>query len=112
VYQLTCSPMHNGIPLAMRAVFSVAWNRFASRLTRYLVRFARATPASIDWTTTAGPFFGNHVASLRFEGRTAVFGLQKSEYEGEVPLATPVPEATRDLTNGRTPDGLAPETGR
>jgi hypothetical protein len=112
VYQLTCSPMHNGIPLAMRAVFKVAWNRFASRLTRFLVRFARATPATIDWTTTGGPFFGNHVASLRFDGRTAEFGLQKSEYEGEVTLAKRVPEAYRNLTDGRRPKGLATGTPR
>ena len=112
VYQLTCSPMHNGIPLAMRAVFKVAWNRFASRLTRFLVRFARATPATIDWTTTGGPFFGNHVASLRYDGRTAEFGLQKSEYEGEVTLAKRVPEAYRNLTDGRRPKGLATGTPR
>src|SRR6188768_1274207 len=112
VYQLTCSPMHNGIPLPMRAVFKVAWNRFASRLTRFFVRFARATPASIDWTTTGGPFFGNHVASLRFDGRTAEFGLQKSEYEGEVTLAKRVPEAYRNLTDGRRPQGLATGTPR
>ena len=112
VYQLTCSPMHNGIPLPMRAVFKVAWNRFASRLTRFLVRFARATPASIDWTTTGGPFFGNHVGSLRFDGRTAEFGLQKSEYEGEVTLAKRVPEAYRNLTDGRRPQGLATGTPR
>jgi hypothetical protein len=112
VYQLTCSPMHNGIPLAMRAVFRAAWDRTASRVTRYLVRFARATPASIDWKTTAGPFFGNHVASLRFDGRKAEFRLQKSEYEGDVTLAKAVPEAARDLTNGRKARALVPEIPR
>ncbi|HEY3333928.1 MAG TPA: alkaline phosphatase D family protein [Candidatus Limnocylindrales bacterium] len=112
VFQLTCSPMHNGIPLAMRAVFSLAWGRFASRLTRFLVRFARATPASIDWTTTAGPYFGNHLGSLRFSGRTAEFTLQKSEHEGDVTLAVPVPEAARDLTHGSRPRALATETPR
>ncbi|HEU0244230.1 MAG TPA: alkaline phosphatase D family protein [Candidatus Limnocylindrales bacterium] len=112
VFQLTCSPMHNGIPLAMRGVFKLAWGRFASRLTRFLVRFARATPASIDWTTTGGPYFGNHVGSLRFSGRTAEFTLSKSEREGEVTYAVPVPEAARDLTHGSRPQGLAAETAR
>ena len=112
VFQLTCSPMHNGIPLPMRAVFKVAWNRFASRLTRFLVRFARATPASIDWSTSAGPYFGNHLGSLRFDGRDASFGLQKSEHVDEVTLAVPVPDAERDLTYGSRPRGLAMATQR
>ncbi|MEO5964198.1 MAG: alkaline phosphatase D family protein [Candidatus Limnocylindrales bacterium] len=107
VFQLTCSPMHNGIPLPMRAVFTVAWNRFASKLTRFLVRFARGAPASIDWSTAAGPFFGNHLGSLRFDGRSAAFGLDKSEYEGDVTLAKPVPEASLDLTRLPLPATLA-----
>ncbi|HEY5629444.1 MAG TPA: alkaline phosphatase D family protein [Candidatus Limnocylindrales bacterium] len=101
VYQLTCSPMHNGIPLAMRLVFTVAWNRFAAGVTRRLVRLARAKPPTIDWTTTAGPFFGNHLAALRFDGRAVQFGLQKSALNGLRTVATPVAEATRDLTAPR-----------
>ena len=112
VYQLTCSPMHNDIPLGMRLVFKVAWNRFASRLTRFLVRFARATPASIDWTTTAGPYFVNNVGSLRFDGRTVDFVLEKSDLEGALVLAKPETDASRDLTNGRRPRTLAPEPSR
>ena len=113
VYQLTCSPMHNGIPLAMRLVFKVAWNRFASRLTRFLVRFARATPASIDWTTTGGPYFGNHVAVAalrRPDGRRS--GSRSPIYEGDLTCAKPEPDASRDLTDGRRPRRLAPGTPR
>ena len=91
----------------MRLVFKVAWNRFASRLTRFLVRFARATPASIDWTTTAGPYFVNNVGSLRFDGRTVDFVLEKSDLEGALALAKPETDASRDLTNGRRPRTLA-----
>ncbi len=112
VYQLTCSPMHNGIPLAMRLVFKVAWNRFASRLTRFLVRFARATPASLDWTTTAGPYFVNNVGSLRFDGRTVEFSLEKSDLKGALVLAKPETDASRDLTNGRRPRALTPEASK
>ena len=104
--------MHNDIPLGMRLVFKVAWNRFASRLTRFFVRFARATPASIDWTTTAGPYFVNNVGSLRFDGRTVDFVLEKSDLDGALALAKPETDASRDLTNGRRPRTLAPEASR
>jgi hypothetical protein len=87
-------------------VFTVSWNRFASRLTRFLVRFARSEPARFDWATIAGPYFGNHVGSLRFEGRDVQFTLQKSERVGEVTLATPVPEAARDLGFGARPQAF------
>ena len=103
VFQLTCSPFHNSIPLPMRLVFKVSWNRFAERLTKGFTRFGRVPPPAIDWQTTAGPFFGNHLAMLRFEGRSAVFTLQKSAYDGPVTRATPVPEATRDLIRAETP---------
>lgn len=98
VYQLTCSPFHNSIPLPMRLVFTVAWNRFTQRLTGALTRLGRVGAVPIDWHTTAGPFFGNHLALLRLDGRSAVFALEKSAFDGPVTRATPVPEATRDLT--------------
>jgi hypothetical protein len=101
VYQLTCSPMHNSIPLAMRLVFWLSWNRFASRLTRQVSRFGRVPAASIDWRTTVGPFFGNYLALLRFDGRTAMFGLEKPAFDGAVTRATPVADARVDLTTAR-----------
>jgi hypothetical protein len=97
VHQLTCSPMHNGIPLPMRGVFRVAWSRFAVQATRLLVRWSRAHPATFDWSTIAGPWFGNHVASLVFDGPSLHFGLAKSERRGDVTIAIPVPEAELEL---------------
>jgi hypothetical protein len=97
VYQLTCSPMHNSIPLPMRLVFWLSWNRYASRLTRQVSRFGRVPAASIEWRTTVGPFFGNYLSMLRFDGMSAEFGLEKSAFDGPVTKATPVPEARIDL---------------
>ena len=34
VYQLTCSPLHNRVPAAMRLAFRAAWSRAAERGTR------------------------------------------------------------------------------
>jgi hypothetical protein len=101
IYQLTCSPMHNSIPLPMRLVFWLSWNRYASGLTRLFSRFGRVPDASIDWKTTVGPFFGNYLAMLRFDGRTATFGLEKSAFDGPVTRATPVSEARLDLTTAQ-----------
>jgi hypothetical protein len=101
IYQLTCSPMHNSIPMPMRLVFLLSWNRYASRLTRLVSRFGRVPEASIDWKTTVGPFFGNYLAMLRFDGREATFGLEKSAYDGPVTRTTPVSEARLDLTTAQ-----------
>jgi len=105
VYQLTCSPFHNSIPLPMRLVFTVAWNRLTQRVTGTLTRLGRVSAVPIDWHTTAGPFFGNHLALLKLDGRSAVFALEKSAFDGPVTRATPVPEATRDLTDARPSRG-------
>ena len=98
VFQITCSPFHNGIPVPMRLVFKLSWNRFAERLTRAFTRFGRVPPVPIDWQTTAGPFFGNHLAVLTFDGQSAEFTVHKSAYDGPVTRATPVPETSRNLT--------------
>ena len=48
----------------------------------------------------AGPFFGNHVATLELDGRAAVFSLDKSAFDGPITRAAPVPEARRRLSHG------------
>ena len=93
--------MHNSIPLPMRLVFLLSWYRYASQLTRLVSRFGRVPEASIDWKTTVGPFFGNYLAMLRFDGRTATFGLEKSAFDGPVTRSTPVREARLDLTTAQ-----------
>ena len=102
VFQLTCSPFHNSIPLPMRLVFTAAWGRYAQRLTGGLARLGRVKPVTFRWATTVGPFFGNHIALLSLDGRTAGFALEKSAFDGPVTRATPMPEASVNLTN--TPD--------
>jgi phosphodiesterase/alkaline phosphatase D-like protein len=100
VYQLTCSPFHNSIPLPMRLVFRAAWSRFSGRLAALLLRLCRAPAPSFGWRTEAGPFFGNYVATISLHGRAAEFSLDKPAFDGPVTRATPVPEARRQLSLG------------
>ena len=59
VYQLTCSPFHNFIPLPMRLVFLASWSRRAARIGRWLARF-RACPT---WRSTGRPSPGRTSAT-------------------------------------------------
>ena len=79
VYQLTCSPLHNHVPAAIRVAFRVAWSRAAERGVRLLLGRVTAVPAaSFSWTRTAGPSFGNQIATLRTRRRAAHLTIEKS----------------------------------
>jgi hypothetical protein len=84
VHQVTCSPLHNAVPRAMRAAFRLAWSRAAERGTRMVLARTAAVPkASLRWRRTAGPYFGNAVATLLLDGRTATLTLETSEDVGD-----------------------------
>ena len=79
VYQLTCSPLHNYVPAAMKLVFRIAWSRFAERATRTLLGLlAKLPPMRLSWQRVAGPYFGNELMTLRVDGRRAEVLLQKT----------------------------------
>jgi hypothetical protein len=70
VYQLTCSPLHNRVPTAMRLAFRAAWTRPVERIVRWLLaRVARIPRASLDWQRLDGPLFGNAISTLQIEER-------------------------------------------
>lgn len=100
VFQLTCSPFHNSIPMPMRLVFLGAWSRRVGRWSRWLARFGRVPAVPFDWATMAGPYFGNHLAVLRLDGRSATFSLRKSAMVDGETRAEPVTDATRELAAG------------
>ena len=78
VYQITCSPMHNTIPRAMRVVFRLGWSKKAARVMHALGRFAGVDPLPIEWHHPTGPHFGNELALLVFDGRSARVVLERS----------------------------------
>jgi hypothetical protein len=84
VHQVTCSPLHNAVPSPMRLAFRLGWSRTAERTTRLVLgRFASVPRPHLHWHRTAGPFFGNAVATLHFEGRTAALTIETSEDVGD-----------------------------
>ena len=71
VHQLTCSPVHNIMDWYVKPGFRLAWSRGARWLThRWAIR-AGAPPTPVSWERLAGPHFGNTIATLEIEGRTA-----------------------------------------
>jgi len=78
VYQITCSPIENTIPLPMRLVFKAGWSRRVERVIRLLDRLARVPPVPIQWHHPSGPHFGNMLSLLTFDGRSARVRFERS----------------------------------
>jgi phosphodiesterase/alkaline phosphatase D-like protein len=73
VYQLTCSPLHNYVPTAMKVAFRVAWSRMARNCTRTLLDVVTKVPRpTVSWQREAGPFFGNELMTFTAAGRLAL----------------------------------------
>ena len=78
VYQVTCSPLHNTIPKAMRLVFNVGWSDTVEVVMRVINRLSGVPPLPIHWHHPTGPHFGNVVATLALSGRTARLTMRRS----------------------------------
>jgi PhoD-like phosphatase len=92
IYQLTCSPVHNYVPLAMKVTFRVSWSRVAEKVTKFLLqRVSHVPPQPLSWERLAGPCYGNEIATLRLDGRAAALVIEKagSDPSGRLTL-TPV----------------------
>jgi hypothetical protein len=71
VHQLTCSPVHNDVPRAVRPAMVVGWNAGARRLARGLARTAGLPKPAVTWRKLSGPYFGNAISQLIHSGRKA-----------------------------------------
>lgn len=78
VLQLTCSPVHNSIPLSIRLGFRFGWSGTGRALGRWFGRHGRGERPSIDWRRTGGPWFGNHLMTLTLHGRSARLRLDRA----------------------------------
>jgi hypothetical protein len=85
----------NYVPQFVKPAFTLGWTRPAATLTRWWARRRRFPPLSLSWVNTCGPLFGNTIATLQVDGRTAeVFfeqprGSDALAEVGRVPLSRP-----------------------
>jgi hypothetical protein len=99
VHQLTCSPLHNQVPAAMRPFLRLGWGRAMTTATRWLARTAGLPAPPVRWRRIAGPYFGNAVSTLTHDGRVAVVRIEGTDADGHLHRV-----AERTLT---APDGAA-----
>jgi hypothetical protein len=88
IFQITCSPFNNTIPLLMRVVFHLGWSNTVERFVLLLSRWTRVPPLPIRWHHPSGPHFGNTLAELTFDGRKARVRLERSLPAGSTPEET------------------------
>lgn len=82
VLQLTCSPMHNSIHVAIKLGFRFGWSRMGRALGRGFARHGRTTRARVKWRRTGGPWFGNHLMTLTLRGRSGALRLDRARAVG------------------------------
>ncbi|CAL9430856.1 alkaline phosphatase D family protein [Streptomyces sp. enrichment culture] len=78
VAQLTCSPVHNSVPLSIRLGFRFGWSAPARALGRRIARHGRCAPPAVSWRRTGGPWFGNQIMTLTLRGRSARLRLEQA----------------------------------
>jgi phosphodiesterase/alkaline phosphatase D-like protein len=83
VYQIVASPVHHSVPLSQRTIFRLGWSRLLGLLTRTLGRWDDVPDLPLTWTKTAGPYFGNGLAQLLLDGRSAEFTLWHAVSTGD-----------------------------
>ncbi|MDG9725709.1 alkaline phosphatase D family protein [Streptomyces sp. DH41] len=90
VAQLTCSPVHNSVPLSIRLGFRFGWSAPARALGRRIARHGRCAPPAVGWRKTGGPWFGNQLMTLTLRGRSARLRLEqaRTERDGTTALRT------------------------
>ncbi|MEV7886378.1 alkaline phosphatase D family protein [Streptomyces sp. NPDC002817] len=78
VLQLTCSPVHNSIPLSIQLGFRFGWSAVGRFLGRRFAGHGACPQPSVDWRRTGGPWFGNQLMTLTLRGRSAGLRLEQA----------------------------------
>ncbi|MER6123757.1 alkaline phosphatase D family protein [Streptomyces sp. NPDC001795] len=82
VLQLTCSPVHNSVPLSVKLGFRFGWSGLGRALGRRFARHGRNHRTALDWRCTGGPWFGNQLMTLTLRGRSASLRLDQARPDG------------------------------
>jgi hypothetical protein len=78
VLQLTCSPVHNSIPLSIRLGFRFGWSAVGRAIGRRFTGHGKCDRPPVDWRKTGGPWFGNQLMTLTLQGRSARLRLEQA----------------------------------
>ncbi|MFG2548443.1 alkaline phosphatase D family protein [Streptomyces sp. NPDC048581] len=78
VFQLTCSPVHNAIHVAIQLGFRFGWSGVGRWLGRRFAGHGACPQPPIDWRRTGGPWFGNQLMTLTLRGRSARLRLEQA----------------------------------
>ncbi|MFF1643524.1 alkaline phosphatase D family protein [Streptomyces sp. NPDC058246] len=78
VLQLTCSPVHNSVPLSIKLGFRFGWSGLGRAIGRRFARHGRCAPLTVDWRKSGGPWFGNQLMTLTLHGRSASLRLEQA----------------------------------
>jgi len=78
VLQLTCSPVHNSIPLSIRLGFRFGWSGLGRAIGHRFARHAGCAHPAVDWRKIGGPWFGNQLMTLTLHGRSASLRLDQA----------------------------------
>ncbi|MFI7399611.1 alkaline phosphatase D family protein [Streptomyces sp. NPDC049541] len=79
ILQLTCSPVHNSVPLSIRIGFRFGWSAAARALGRRFARHGRCARPPVGWRKKGGPWFGNQLMTLTLKGRSARLRLEQAQ---------------------------------
>jgi hypothetical protein len=82
VMQLTCSPVHNEVPVFLRPLMRFSWSRAAAKGVRGLAKAAGVRKPAWSWKRLAGPYFGNAISTLRLSGATATVRVEGTGKDG------------------------------
>jgi hypothetical protein len=91
VHQLTCSPIHNQVPAAMRPLMRLGWWRGPAGATRAMARSVGLARSIVGWRRLAGPYFGNAVSTLTHTGRAAEVTIEGTTRDGLLRRVATVP---------------------
>ncbi len=88
VHQLVCSPVHNYVPFFVKPVFKLAWSQRAARVTRRWARRNGSPDLPFSWRNLSGPLFGNTLAALNVDGRSAEVVFEQPDEAGHLSEVT------------------------
>jgi PhoD-like phosphatase len=96
VYQAVCSPFHQAMPPKLRIAQRLASAKASGLIGTAVAALAGARVPGLRWRDTHGPWFGNMIATLNYDGTKAIIRFDEAVNDQDAPRLTPVLET--DLT--------------